>query len=237
MMGLGSLRAVIALGAFVAGACAAPANAELLHNYDLNGTFEDSLGGPPLVGNGGSLGASGYTFAAQQGPSLSGALPSPGNYTIEMGVTLSTTSSYRKLIDFANLTSDSGLYNYSTELYFYPIDGGPAGAIPTGVAVTIRLTRNGQTRELTGYVNDVEQFRVTDADDDAVFTGPDSIIRFLVDDNSTSGDESSGGFLDFVRIYSGPETVAAPTLRPAMALLAALLLAGLGGIGLRRGRA
>jgi len=44
-------------------------HAAMIHNYDLNGSYADSLGGPSLVPvpNGGTLGATGYTFGPGQG--------------------------------------------------------------------------------------------------------------------------------------------------------------------------
>ncbi len=42
--------------------------ATVTHIYDLNGSFADELGGPAMVGAGGSLGPAGYSFAPSQGP-------------------------------------------------------------------------------------------------------------------------------------------------------------------------
>src|SRR5690349_10165425 len=80
------------------------------HSYDLNGTFADALGGPSLVGLGGSVGSTGYTFQPNQGLQLTGAL-NTSVYSIELVFALSTTDYYRKLVDFKNRESDLGLYN------------------------------------------------------------------------------------------------------------------------------
>ena len=50
--------------------------ATVTHIYDLNGSFADGLGGPAMVGAGGSLGPTGYSFASNpgQGPNLSNAI-------------------------------------------------------------------------------------------------------------------------------------------------------------------
>lgn len=212
------------------------ARATLLHDYELNGTFADSLGGPPMVGNGGTLGATGYTFAANQGPSLSNALPLPGSYSIEIGFTLNSTAGYKKLIDFKDLTSDNGLYNHDTELVFYDLAFGPDGAIEAGVPVTVLLTRNGTTGEVVGYVNGIEQIRFTDSGGDAVFTGANNIIHFMQDDGVTGGSESPSGFLDFVRISTGPTGVNTPALDPGGFAVAALLLLAFGVRALRHNR-
>src|SRR5262249_32305612 len=85
------------------------------HIYELNGSYADALGGPPLTPAGGTLGPSGYTFAEGQGPSLSSAV-SPTTYSLEMLFRIDDTSSYRKLLDFKNRTSDDGLYNLNGAL-------------------------------------------------------------------------------------------------------------------------
>jgi hypothetical protein len=54
----------------VLAACAAPASAALVADFQLNGTLADSLGGPDITNNGGTLGATGITFGVNQGSSL-----------------------------------------------------------------------------------------------------------------------------------------------------------------------
>ena len=49
----------------------APCLAGIIHDYELNGSFADSLGGPALVPAGGTLNATNYSFAPNQGLSLS----------------------------------------------------------------------------------------------------------------------------------------------------------------------
>jgi hypothetical protein len=111
-------RVSLAIMAFFA--CCGVSWAQLpspLHDYELNNSLADSLGGPSLVNNGATLGATGLTFAANQGPSLSswlGGSATSGNYSIEMYFSLDTTISFRKLIDYSNRVSDFGLYNINT---------------------------------------------------------------------------------------------------------------------------
>lgn len=49
---------------------AAPTMAQTGHVYNLNGSYADANGGPSLTGDGGTLGATGYTFGPNQGLSL-----------------------------------------------------------------------------------------------------------------------------------------------------------------------
>ena len=204
------------------------AQAALLHDYQLNGTYADSLGGPSLVPNGGTLGPDGYTFAAGQGLTLSNALAAPGSYSIEMGITLDNTDSYRKLLDFKNRTSDNGLYNSDTSLYFYDLDQGEDGAFAAGVPATVRLTRNGVTGEVVGYVNGIEQIRFIDTEGDAVFSAANNIITVLRDD-TIQNTEHPSGFLDFVQISDGPAGLtAAPALTVPGLAIAGLFMVALG---------
>ena len=80
-------RAILFLLALLLGGVG-HAKAALIHDYELNNSYADILGGPSLVPNGGTLEASGYTLAANQGLSLSNAID-PNNYSIQMGVSLS----------------------------------------------------------------------------------------------------------------------------------------------------
>ncbi len=169
------------------------------HIYELNGSFADSLGGPSMAPAGGSLGATGYSFGAGQGPNLSNAINS-STYSIEMFFSIDATTGYRRLIDFKNLTSDNGLYNLNTELNFYPHTTGPAGAFVAGQPVHVIVTRDGASNQFIGYVDGVQQISFTDSLLDGTFTGLNNIIHFFKDDVAVPGEEASG-FLDYVRIY------------------------------------
>jgi hypothetical protein len=170
------------------------------HIYELNGDFADALGGPALVPNGGTIEATGYTFAAGQGPSLSNALANPATYSIEMLFSIDETTSFRKLIDFKDRGTDEGIYNFDTALRFYNVATGPSGAIVAGQPRHLVITRDGATNQFVGYINGVQQFAFTDTGSLGIFSTPGSnVIHFLRDDSG--GSEQSGGFLDRVRIY------------------------------------
>ena len=192
---------LIAFLFFTAGIGAAATEAALIHNYDLNDSLADSLGGPSLISNGGVLGPTGLTFGPNEGPSLAGGLPDPATYSIVMGVSLDDVSSFRKLLDFKGLTSDTGLYNEIGVLNFYQVAFGAGTSISAGVQVEIMLTRDGATDEVTGAVNGIQQFSFIDGSGDAIFSEPGALINFLQDDFFTGQRESTGGFLDYIRIY------------------------------------
>jgi hypothetical protein len=189
----------------VAGLCvfaASSAFATQIHLYEFNGNYNDSYGGSAIVGNGGSLAATTYNFGANQGLSLSGALP-VSTYTIDTSFILNSTGGFRKLVDFKNLGSDAGLYdlNGSLSFYnFYPVVTGP-DQIAQGQSVRMTLTRDGATSEVTGYVDGVLSFSFNDGGSAATFDQLLSIGNFFRDDFVTSGGESSAGSVDYIAIY------------------------------------
>src|ERR1019366_2686015 len=80
----------------------------LVHDYELNNSYADALGGPALVPTGGSLTATQYTWAnvpgANQGLTLTGGLPTVNNYSIQMVFDFTQvpppTGAYNRILDF-----------------------------------------------------------------------------------------------------------------------------------------
>lgn len=208
------LRSLVLAAAVIA---AVPqAQASLLRNYDLNGSLADSLGGNALTANGGVLGATGYTFGANQGLTLTGTgLANLGEYSIEMRVKLDSLRAFSgsrwiKLIDFKNLTSDDGLYSFDTDgnpngtiVQFYPI-GGTLDSFTPNQFANVVITRDGTTKQVVTYVEGFGQFSFTDFSDRAVFSN--NIIHFMRDDAATGFGEAGSGSLDYIRIYGNALT-------------------------------
>jgi hypothetical protein len=207
--------------------------ASLTHRYDLKGSSADAFGGSSLQLGGGTLSGIGYTFGANQGLSLSNAV-NPGSYSIVMDFSIDDTSSYRKLIDFKDLSSDNGLYNVFGSLDFYVFGdiSGPTSPFSNGVLSRLVVTRDASNL-FAGYVNGVLQFQFTDSGGDAIFSDSNNIIRFLTDDTATGGSEASGGFLSRVEIYDGALTSAeAAALGGPAPVPTPVILPGLIGLGL-----
>lgn len=179
--------------------------ASVTHNYQLNGSLNDALGGPALGDYGGVVGASSYAFGPGQGLSLSGGIANTADYSIEMQFSFDSISSYRRILEFKNGTSDAGLYNLNSALNFYNIVTGSGGAFAAGDSVNIVVTRDAATRTFVGYVDGVLALSFTDAFDLAVFSGPNGIANFFRDDNVTGG-ENSAGRVDFIRVFDGAMT-------------------------------
>lgn len=177
--------------------------AQLIHAYELNGSTADEFGGPSMVlPDVEGLGFSGYAFGDSDGPSLTGAID-PFEYSIEMFFSIEDTFGFKKLIDFNQLSADSGLYSLDQNLNFYPVVTGDGDVIQADELTHVVVTRDGETDEFTGYVNGVEEISFIDTQELAVFDTPGNVINFLIDDNPTEKTEDSAGFLDFVHIYDG----------------------------------
>lgn len=197
------------------------------HLYELNGSFSDTFAGPSLVSNGGTLGAGSYSFGANQGLSLDGAL-NANEYTIDISFKFDLTSGYRRILDFKDGTSDTGLYNLNTALNFFNVRSGAGGTFGDGQQVRVSVSRDA-AGSFSGYVNGVFQFAFIDSGNLASFSATDQRARFFQDDNQVGG-EASAGSVDYIAIYdralSGAEiaTLAAPVPEPESY---ALMLAGL----------
>lgn len=208
--------------------------------YELNNSLTDTYSGPSLVNNGGTLGTTGLTFAANQGPTLSswlGGTATAGNYSMELFFTLDNTSSYRKFVDFKDRVADAGLYNLNSTLNFYPVTSGSSGAFTVGSMTHVVITRSDATNDLVGYINGSSALGISFTDSGllATFTGTNEVIHFFRDDFSTSQGEASGGFVDFIRIYDRPLTAGeaqqlfAAIPEPGTIVLTTLACTGLAG--------
>lgn len=200
------------------------------HLYELNNSFADSLGGPALSDFGGSLGASSYSFAADQGLTVDNAVPQDV-YTIDTRFAFDSTSGYRRIVDFKGGASDTGLYNLSTALMFYDVSSGAGGAFADGQQVRVTLTRDA-AGTFSGYVNGALQFSFDDTGGLAKFDTANNTARFFRDDNAVPG-EASAGSVDYIAIYSSALSAQEIlTLAPAVPEpeTYALMLVGLAGV-------
>ena len=236
-------RNALAIAAIAGLALSTGHAATLTHDYELNGSYADSLGGPSLVNEGGTLTATGYNFAANQGLNLSNAI-TPGNYSIELNFSLTDVSGYRKLVDYQDLGSDAGLYNLNSDLNFYPGPTGSTAAITSGTQADVIVTRDSATNSLVGYLNGVQQFTYADTSNYGVFSSPNNIAEFFHDDTHTGGREASAGSVDFIRVFNGALTsteaatlyangVSTTVPEPSQFAVIAIFGVGLAALGLR----
>lgn len=191
----------LALAAPLMAACA---QASLVHDFRFQSSLTDSLSAATMTGLGGTAGATTYIFTAQQGLSLSNpALPDPGTYSIALRFAFLEVTGYRRILDFKNLTSDTGLYVLSSNLNFYNFASGSGAPIGATFPVDVVITRDAATSTVNGYVNGALAFSFNDAANAGVFSN--NIAYFFRDDNSVSG-EASGGYVDRIMIWNNALT-------------------------------
>ncbi len=113
----------------------------------------------------------------------------------------------RKLLDFAGLTSDAGVYINDGHLAFsyggsaaHASVLGTAAVLTPGQAFNLTLTRSALSGSFTAYVNGVEQFSFLDTVGEAVFSSALKSIYVLTDDNA--GYEITPGVLKGISVYN-----------------------------------
>lgn len=210
---------------------ASSASAVVIADFQLNNSLANGVGGPvTLTNNGAALGATGITFAANQGPTLNN-LGVHTEYSLEIGGAFDQVTGYRKIADFFDRASDTGFYNLGGFLNFYPVATGPTPPIVAGSPFVVKLTRDSSAL-VTGYVNGVSQFSFTDSSNLAVINNTLHLFR---DDFATGQGEASGGFIDFVTLDTSVGVPGGAVPEPAAW---ALMILGFGAAGamLRRRR-
>ncbi len=176
---------------------ALPANAAVIGDFRLDGNLNNAAGGAlSLANNGGTLGATGITFAANQGPTISG-FANPVAYSIELAFSLTDVGGYRKLLDFQNRGSDTGLYALGSALNFYPVVTGAGGDFASNQMVTVILTHDANST--MGYVNGVARWSFGGGANS--LANISSVLHAFRDDFATGQREASGGFVDYIRVY------------------------------------
>jgi hypothetical protein len=172
--------------------------AQVLHSYSFNGTLGDSVGGVAMEGNGGVIENGRYLFDGNQGLTLRDALLDVNDYAVEVGLRIDAAQNfYVKLLDFANLSLDDGLYIAGEEFIFYPITDLSSRNILPGEDFVFVLSQdaNGQTR---GYVDGNVQFTIGGG---ANAVPLDNILHIMLDDDFTGNLETATGSIDYVRVY------------------------------------
>jgi hypothetical protein len=194
------------------------AHSAVIHEYGLNGSFTDSLGGPSLAatsasGPVGTLTGSEYRFSGNQGLTLSnwvsGAATS-GNYTIEMRFRFDKVSGYNRTIAYKGRTTDAGSYVLNGNLNFFPLTSSLASPVTPDNYITMFFARNGSTGTFQNFVRDVTALSFSDTGSNAVFSQPNNEVLFFIDDTVVPN-EVSAGAVDYIRFYDTALTEAQVT--------------------------
>lgn len=176
--------------------------ATLVHVYELEGDFLDSLGGPALVPNGGTLGATRYTFGANQGLSLTNGLVDTSDYSIVVVLEFdSLLPTWKKVIDFQQLSEDFGVYIEDDALSFFTLSSSPGGPdmVTANTDFQIVLTRDSATQTVRGYLNGSLQWASADPTGQAVSIS--NVLNFFEDDFDDL--EAQSGSVDSIAIHDG----------------------------------
>jgi hypothetical protein len=140
-----------------------------------------------------------YNFGKNEGLSLNTSGLISNNYTIAALLRFDAISSYRKILDFDNLSNDNGLYANDGQLNFYPVAiGGPSAS--SGSFFEVVLTRDSISELTKAYIDGNLAFSFTDSTPYAVISAS-NLLSFFQDDTSTGGDESSAGAVAGIRIF------------------------------------
>lgn len=197
-------------------------SAQAASSYPLDDLADHSGGGPELVALGGTLSGGTYTFSANQGLSLDWSGFNPADYTL--GVRFSFDNlpgGWLKILDFAHLGRDEGLYVFGDHLQFVVQAGsdfvnGPDGGFHDDQWAYLKITRDGSTQRFTAFLDGTQQFSFIDSTGQAVFAGPHPLATFFVDDTATGGGEAGTGRVDGLVVSAVPLPASAPLLLSAL---------------------
>jgi hypothetical protein len=228
-------------GATIAGlwslGAALPAKAAVVANYQFQNTLSSTIASAPdlvpfVLGSYSSASIGGtpttvYNFGKQQGLSLDATGLISDNYTIAALFSFDDISDYRKILDFKNLTSDTGLYTIGGQLNFYnEAIGGPT--VGPGTFFEVVLTRDSSNALMTAYFDGTPVFSFSDSSSLGVISAA-NLLNIFQDDAATGGNESSSGSVAGLRIFDNVLTdaeVAALDLRTPSAVPGPLPLFG-----------
>lgn len=135
-------------------------------------------------------------------------------YTILMKFSFADFSSYRKIIDYIDRTSDTGFYIHDFKINFYPL-GSSANSFTAGQPMTLMVTREattGNSGVFTVYSYNGTTFnqelQVTDTDGTSIpatstIHSGGTKLGFFFDDLSTSGEATTSGRVFSLKMWSG----------------------------------
>ena len=130
-------------------------------------------------------------------------------YTIVVLFEFDTTgagTAYKRVLDFKNGTSDSGLYILSGNLSFFPGFTGTTLLAPNTYYQVV-LTRDA-AGIVTGYVDGVQQFTFSDTSQIAVIDSSNALRFFRDNESGGPSGEHSGGSVARIRLFDTALTAA-----------------------------
>jgi hypothetical protein len=138
-------------------------------------------------------------FLAGEGLELAGFTQLVGtSYTLVAVFRFDETSSWRRIFDFKNRTSDWGLYGYYGKLNFYNIITGPEELVKQAEYIEVALSRDAQG-VVRGYVDGSRQIEFNDSSGHALPNLDDLLVLFR--DDLVVRNEHTSGRINSLRIY------------------------------------
>lgn len=185
--------------------CLLRERSSLVREYTFENGYSDSAGsGVDIVPLGGTLSGGSYAFGPGQGLEIPVDGLDLSDYTIEFDVTVESAQFVAsKLVDFADLTEDFGLYREANgHVILFPVSDASAIQVPYGTPTRVTLMRSGVTRIVTLAINGQPQWAIADPLGKAIPDAKGNITLF-VDDTVTSSIETCAGSVSRVSVSSG----------------------------------
>lgn len=186
-----------------------PLSANLVGDYQFNNNLSSSVGSAPdLVdlGTANSFSATTieeqdltvFNFAKGTGLRLSTAGVIPNNqYSVVILFKFDEISGYRRILDFLNLTQDTGFYNYSGKYDFFNVSGGDGTTTYTANQYIKTVLTRDASGQVTGYLNGKQEFTFKDSSNLAQISSANFLHFFRDNPNN----ENSGGSVARIMLY------------------------------------
>jgi len=122
------------------------------------------------------------------------------SYTIEMYFSLDNLSSWKRVIDFKNRTTDKGCYVFNGRLNFFDIATSDSIPFAAGNYQYYVVTRDSTTRQVRVYSSGRSQISFIDNDTNATLNSA-NLLKFFQDDLQIRNEASSGD-IAYLKLYS-----------------------------------
>lgn len=188
-----------------------------VHVYNLRGDFNEATNaGPALIPIGpgrfvndtltdfNGMQRPVYQFDRNSGFYLNDSLQqflASGSYTIELYFKMAELSSWKRVIDFKNRTSDRGCYVFSGQLNFYNIATSQGAPFAVNEYSQYVISRDAASKRVRLYGDGNKYITFTDNNNDAVYDSSAKRLNFFQDDLAVPN-EASAGAIAMLRIYN-----------------------------------
>ncbi len=194
--------------------------AELLHQYDFDGTLTDTLGTGVALEEFANIatsayGADGWSWTADTNPGgglklETGLLDDPQSYSLGFRVKYGSVTGYRKIVSFKGMGDDNGLYFLNGTLVFYPFGASASVTFAIDTFYDFIFSRSSDDVIRVYIVDDegsvtkvYEEADPTDASVPVTESGKYQFI-FFCDDTATSHEWTPSGTVQRLRVWNGP---------------------------------